>query len=141
MESKELMGWISKIWDRMLHFSCYKNHLDLIVLYYFIGQFLLYPEVEFKRLLNLLLQAVSKIKMFEDRTLEIILFLLGVFSTSTEISGFSGETRTRLKFITVLYYTKTNNPNEGQLAIMKERLSELNDNYLHLLMDQLQKIE
>lgn len=89
MECKELMGWFSKIWDRMLHFSCYKNHLDLIVLYYFIGQFLLYPEPEFKRLLNLLLQAVSKIKVFEERTLEIILFLFSFFNASPEIAQFS----------------------------------------------------
>jgi hypothetical protein len=74
------MGWISKIWDKMLHFSCYKNHLDLLVLYYFIGEFLLYPETEFKRLLNLLLQSVSKLKIIEDSTLEMVLYLLTFFS-------------------------------------------------------------
>lgn len=115
MECLELMGWVSKIWDKMLHFSCYKNHLDLLVLYYFIGEFLFYPETEFKRLLNLLLQSVNKMKTIPDKTLEIIFHLLTFFSEADQLKIVSIETYSQLKMITILYLAKMNDPPKSKL--------------------------
>jgi hypothetical protein len=60
----------------MLHFSTYKNYLDLLLLYYKIGDILLYPEQEFKRLLGLLLHSFAKSKITQPKRLAVTLQLL-----------------------------------------------------------------
>jgi hypothetical protein len=63
------------------------------------------------------------------------------FSNANEIKHFSLETKTKLKMITILYLTKLNDPTMSELNFLRDRLEEINENYLHVLMDQLQKVE
>jgi hypothetical protein len=64
-----MVGWTSKVWDKIVHSSCFRNIIDLLVLCFFVGDSLLEHEKELKRLSRLLLLAFGKIKTISDDTL------------------------------------------------------------------------
>ena len=74
-----MMGWLSKIWDRLVHSSCFRNFIDIMVLYFFIGGSLLEDEKELKRLTKLLLLSFSKIKMISGDTLTLSIEMIEYF--------------------------------------------------------------
>lgn len=41
MAEPEIVGWTSKVWDKLVYSSCFRNYIDLMVLYFFIGDSLL----------------------------------------------------------------------------------------------------
>ena len=77
----ERTGWISKIWDRVVHFSTFKEFWQVLFLYYNIGQHLLQPEEEFRRIIPLLMQAIRKSKQYEQNIINFTITTLQFLTT------------------------------------------------------------
>ena len=141
MMEPEMVGWTSKIWDRLVHSSCFRNFIDLLVLYFFVGNCLLEYEKELKRLTKLLLLSFSKVKIISNDTLNLTIFMLNHFIELCKVKNYGFDLKVRLKILKILYLSKIEHPDEDQEKIILDALVEFKEHYLELFTDYLAKNE
>lgn len=119
-----MVGWTSKIWDKLLHSSCFRNYIDILVLCFFVGDSLLEHEKELKRLSKLLMNAFSKIKIISEDTLTLTLFMLNYLIKQCDQKKYPSDLKVKMNILNILYLSRIEKPNEEECVIIKECLEQ-----------------